>query len=174
MRQTQVVLIALALSCTADLLAQESPGPVLGALKPGQIVRVRLRTGERMESRVLSMDGDSLVLASPGSGVLSARTIDSLWVKGRATGIGAILGAAVAAVGSVVISAAVCESIREDFPCGESGTAIAASIAGGGALGAAIGSAVTKWRLRYARTLVVDARMTVRPQLSLALSMTLP
>jgi hypothetical protein len=175
MRQTLVALIALVLSFTADLLAQEPQESVLGTLKPGQIVRVRPRTGDRIESRVLSMQGDSLVLSLGGSSVmLSARTMDSLWIKGRATGLGAIIGAAIAAVGSVVISAAVCESIQEDFPCGESGKAIAASIAGGAVLGGAIGSVVPKWRLRYARNLVVDARLTVRPQLSVALSITIP
>ena len=175
MRQTQVALIALALSFPADLFGQEPQEPVLGTLKPGQIVRVRPRTGDRFEARVLSMQGDSLILSLEGSRVLlSARTIDAFWVKGRATGTGAIIGAAIAAVGSVVISAGVCESIREDFPCGESGTAIAASIAGGAALGAAIGYAIPKWRLRYARNLMVGTRMTIRPQLSLALSMTLP
>ncbi|MGH9892124.1 MAG: hypothetical protein ACREA0_09115 [bacterium] len=121
-----------------------------------------------------SMQGDSLVLSTEGSSVVLAQTIDSLWVKGHATSTGAIVGATIAAVGSVVVSAAVCKSIREDFPCGESGKAITASIAGGAALGAVIGSVVPKWRLRYARTPGLAVGRAIQSQFSLAFVVTFP
>lgn len=175
MKRTQVALLALTVSSPGDLLGQARRADVLGTLRPGQIVRVRPRTGDRIESRVLSVQGDSLVLSSGGSRVLlGTQAIDSLWVKGHATATGAIIGTAIAAVGSVVVSAAVCKSIREDFPCGESGKAIAASIAGGAALGAVIGSVLPKWRLRYARNTGLDVGRAIQPQLSLALVVTLP
>ncbi len=175
MKLTQAVLLVLAVSFPGDLLGQEPRASVFGTLKPGQIVRVRPRTGDRIESRVLSIQGDSLVLSSEGSSVvLGTPVIDSLWVKGQATATGAIVGTSLAAVGSVVVSAAVCKSIREDFPCGESGKAIAASIAGGAALGAVIGSVVPKWRLRYARTPGMGVGRAIQSQFSLAIVVTLP
>lgn len=175
MQLTQSVLLVLAILFPGDLLGQQPQAFGLGTIKPGQIVRVRPRTGDRIESRVRSMQGDSLVLSTEGSSVvLATQTIDSLWVKGHATGIGAIVGAAIAAGGSVVVAAAVCKSIREDFPCGESGKAIAASIAGGAALGAVIGSVVPQWRLRYARNPGLGGGRAIQSQFSLAIVVTLP
>lgn len=169
----------------ASLVTQVLVAPALGAqqseelqlqrLRPGQTLRLHLADGQRLESRIDSVTGSpfSIQLRSLPT-PLTLEKIDYLRVKGRATAIGAVIGAAIGAVGSVVISAAYCEAIRRDFPCGESGETIAASIAGGAVLGAAIGYAVPKWRLRYSRNRVVGMRMTIGPQASLGLSMTFP
>jgi hypothetical protein len=53
------------------------------------------------------MRGDSLALSTEGVIVaFDPATIDSLWIRGRATVAGAIVGAATGAVGSVAVSSA--------------------------------------------------------------------
>lgn len=153
-------------------------------LRPGQRVRIRSRSGSTVDLPVASADGDSLVLSSAGSSVaFHAGTIDSLWVRqgrdGEATRT--LLGAAIGAFGVFLVSIPLCE--RGDLEnaqnvglvCSKSGMTRAESVFGGAALGAAIGFFVLdKWRLRYVGNVVVDARVTARTPLSVALALPLP
>jgi hypothetical protein len=170
-----LMCIVLALSSVSGLLGQEPSTALFSTLKAGQVVRVRARAGERIVSRVVAVRGDSLVLSSEGAVVaFDPTTIDSLWLRGRATVVGAIVGAATGALGSVAVSSAVCHSIREGFLCGESRTAVAWSTAGGAALGAGIGYVVRTWRLRYGRDPARAARPTVPDGIGLGVAVPLP
>jgi len=174
-RQGAMVLTALVFVVAADLSGQQARAAWIDRLEPGQVVRVRPNSGPRIASRLLSVRGDSLVLSvADSTRSLSPGAIDSLWVGGHATLIGALIGTGIGAAGSLAVAAAVCQSIDEDFPCGDSPQAIAASMAGGAVVGAFIGSLVRKWHLRYARNSALGARISAHPQPSLRLSVSLP
>jgi hypothetical protein len=154
MYRAAFVMIALALA-PGTVVAQVSIDTPLVRLNPGQFARARTLDGRRIQSRVLAIDLDPFTLHLVGHETpLPAASIDSLWVRGRATKTGAIIGAVGAGVPSFAFWAVFCEAMSEGDGCDEWGTVtgLALAGAGGGALiGAAIGAAVPKWRLRYAR-----------------------
>jgi hypothetical protein len=85
---------------------------------------------------------------------LAPGSIDSLWVGGRATKTGVIVGAAVGGVSTFALAAMICGVASEGQGCDVWGTVAAIGLggaAGGALLGAAVGSAIPKWRSRYAR-----------------------
>jgi hypothetical protein len=106
---------------------------------------VRIVGGERFVAR-LGAAGDS-------TANLSASQVDSVWVRGHAAVIGAIVGGAIAGSATFAFFLAVCYAFG-DGDCSEIGLVAALGLAGGagGALvGAGIGWLIPKWRLRYAR-----------------------
>lgn len=173
-RRSHLMCLVLLLSSASGLAAQQPAEPLWGRLSPGELVRVRPRNSDRIAARVLAVGADSLVISTQPVRALRPGTIDSLWVRGHATVLGAIIGAVGGAATSLAASSVVCQAIREGFLCGESPTAIAWSTAGGAALGAAVGYVVRPWRLRYARDRTIAARLTVPRPLGLGLSVTLP
>jgi hypothetical protein len=164
----QVTLAVSVLPVVSDLCAQGSIETAFGALKPGQRVRLRAQGGDRTESRVLSVRTESPALWLEGaSSPYDGATIDSLWVRGRATGSGAIVGALAIGPASFAAAAALCSGLSEGGGCHEWGAVTAFSLAGaaGGALiGALIGTGIPKWRLRYPRVLPVRSAVRSLPQ----------
>lgn len=132
--------LAVALLLTASVGGAQGQEDVLGSLKSGQTVRVRPLGGPRF---VTELDGS-----------LDAARVDSLWVRGRATATGALVGAAVVAPVCFALFARLCTSVGEGQGCSEWGTVTGVSLmagAGGALIGAGIGALVPRWRLRYAR-----------------------
>ena len=158
MRLAQFALALSTLVLVSDLGGQAPLEAAVRSLKPGQTVRIRVHGGDRIESRIRSLETGSLPLQLVGdSGAFDVAAIDSLWVRGQATGTGAIAGAAVAGVASFAFWGALCSGLS-DGPggCKEWGRVTAYSVAGAGVgalIGAGIGALHSKWRLRYARAL---------------------
>ncbi|HSR15539.1 MAG TPA: hypothetical protein VLL51_07285 [Gemmatimonadales bacterium] len=150
-----VLLVLLPLG-PPPLVAQVTP-PLERALAPlaapGRLVRIRT-DGARVTGRLLAAGRGAMTLdTGSGSRIIALETIDSVWVRGRAVGTGAIVGGA---TGMVVLGtffgfllAAVCE-----VDC--DGAALQGALAGGavglgaGALvGAGIGALIPKWKRRF-------------------------
>lgn len=118
----QATLALSVLSVVSDLCAQGSIDTALSALKPGQTVRLRVQGGDRTQSRVLSVRTESPTLWLEGaSAPYEGAAIDSLWVRGRATAAGAIVGAVVLGGATFGVTSAICQSVNES-PCGSETT----------------------------------------------------
>jgi hypothetical protein len=176
-RLTQFALVLSTLVHASDLGGQAPLEAAVRTLKPGQTVRIRTHGGDRIESRIRSLRGESLALQLVGdSAAYDVAAIDSLWVRGTATRTGAIAGAAVVGVASVAFWAALCQGLS-DGPggCTEWGRVTGYSLAGAGAgalIGAGVGALLPKWRLRYARALPVHSALTHLPLGRLGLGVT--
>jgi hypothetical protein len=146
---------ALAFPLAGALRAQDSIDTVLGRLTPGQVVRVMTDDRRRVQGRILAIEGGPRRLRLEGVETpVSPGAIDSLWVRGKATKTGLIVGAAVGGVSAFALAAAVCGAVSEGQGCDAWGNVTAIGVggaAGGALLGAVIGSAIPKWRSRYAR-----------------------
>ena len=161
-------LIPLLLLFATSLAAQGTLDSVSRNLKRGQLLRVRPQGGQRLEGRFADYTPipPTLQLAI-GDTTIPVTMIDSLWARGNAANTGAILGAVVLGVPSVILWKALCDQLNESTGRCESWGAVAAATAAsagvGALLGAAIGSASPRWRLRYAR-LTVGWRLIPLPE----------
>lgn len=142
------------------ILVPELGGQVLldsavRSLQAGETVRIRVVGGDRIESRITSLQAEPLGLRLTGaSAAIDAAAIDSLWVRGRATRVGTNTGAILGGALSFAFWAAVCTGLSYGNGCDAWGTVAALGVAGaiGGALiGTGIGALVPKWQLRYTR-----------------------
>jgi hypothetical protein len=167
-RLTKFALALCNLFLVCDLGGQVPLDAAVRTLKPGERVRIRERGGERIESRIVSVQAEPLGLQLMGTGAaLDAAAIDSLWVRGQATRIGTNTGAVVGGVLSFAFWAAVCSGVSEGKGCDAWGTVAALGVAGavGGALvGAGIGALVPNWKLRYASALPVQGALILLPK----------
>jgi hypothetical protein len=162
MRMGFGMVLLLAATSAGGLGAQDLVG--FGRLEPGQTVQIKTVGGSRFATRLGDGESDSLRFAHAEIPFEAAR-VDSLWVRGRATVTGMIVGAAVAGPITFGLFAWVCEIVSEGTGCDEWGlvTELGLSGAAAGALvGAGIGSLVPKWRLRYAR----DRDLLITPLLA--------
>lgn len=148
-------LMPLLLLVPASLAAQATLDSVAARITPGQLVRLRSQDGQRVEGRFAGYTPATHTLQlAVGDTSISVTIIDSLWVRGNAANTGAIVGAFVVGVPSAVFWGTVCSYGSDGPGCDEWGTVAALTAAGAGVgalLGAAIGSASRRWRLRYAR-----------------------
>lgn len=148
----RVILAVLVFIPPAQLTAQVSPEAAVHRLEPGSFVRVHT-DGRRVEGRF-----SGTTIAPPGlelsESTIEFPKIDSLWVRGNAARGGAITGAVVIGLSSAILLAVYCTAVSDGTGCDEYGKIALVSLAGAGGgalLGAAIGSAVPRWHLRYAR-----------------------
>jgi hypothetical protein len=155
--------VVLLLAAGGGLQAQEHP---LGRLKPGQTVRVKTIGGSRFVTRLGATDDDSIaVLAAQADTPFELARVDSLWVRGRAVGTGALVGAAATALLSFGFYAWICTAVAEGNGCDAWGTVTSFALAtgaGGALIGAGVGALIPKWRLRYAR----DRDLSIGPILT--------
>jgi len=127
---------------------------VIRALPVGQRIRIERPGGARLEGAFSAASGDSLVMAGDlGLAQLSSSDIDKLWVRGRATKTGAIVGGIVGLLAGVGYGLLVGEVICNNEDCNaDTGAAVAVLGLGGAAVGtgggALIGAAIPKWHLR--------------------------
>ncbi len=118
-------------------------------LRPGQTVRVWLADGPRFEAQLIAVDSSPVVLRflQPGQAI-PITVIDSLWLRRRATGRGALIGGIVLGGGSFAFLTFICRAIGEG-ECNAWGAVVGLSLAGAGAgalLGAGIGSLIPTWQ----------------------------
>jgi len=145
--------LLLGVTMAGGLSAQSASD--FGGLKPGQVVRVRIVDHARFETRLGGMPADPGTDLFSGAAIpFEAARVDSLWVRGRATWTGAIVGAAIATPLSFGFWAFACTLGADGSGCDQWGTVTLLSLAGGAAgamIGAGVGAMVPKWRLRFAR-----------------------
>ncbi len=138
--------VALLACC---LLWVPSSGLESQELRAGQTVRVRLADGRRFEARLAGVDSSPLVPRFQQlQQVVPITAIDSLWLRRRATGRGAIVGGIVVGGASFAFLTIVCQAISEG-QCDAWGAVIGLSVAGAGAgalVGAGIGSLIPRWQ----------------------------
>ena len=169
-------LILLLVVGPASLASQVTIDSVASRLHADQYVRLHVRGGRHFEGRfafyVVAPAGSQLSVADT---LIPAETVDSLWVRGRATKTGAIVGAVVVGAPAAVFWTAVCSVILE-HDCDEWGVVagLTAASAGVGALvGAGIGTAFPRWHLRYAQ-MTVGLRLAPLPQQRAGVGMAVP
>jgi hypothetical protein len=156
-----VVLGALAAisACARTPLAPVRPEAptreaVIHDLRDGQLVRLAGPELARREGRLLEVGRSELVLATDAQPVrVPAAKVDSVWVRGRATGTGALVGGVVGALAGVGAGLVISQVFCNNSDCDAGGEAVlglgVGGLAGGALLGALVGSAFPKWRLRF-------------------------
>src|ERR1043166_5110064 len=144
-----LLVAALLLLLPPAVRAQASFDSVAVQLKPGQQVRVHASGGPRLEGRFAAFTNAPPVFQiTVGDTVQSVRGADSLWVRSSATVTGLVVGAAVLGLAGAVVGVPLCEAAGEGS-CNDSGALILASAGIGALVGAAIGSGIHHWHLRY-------------------------
>ena len=163
-------LIPLLLVGPASLAAQATLDRVARQIWAGQRVRLHLRDGQYVEGRFAAYaPGSPTLRISAADTLIPIGVVDSLWVRGRAAGRGAIIGALVVGVPSAIFWGALCTTIvasEGSDGTGCTGAVVIGLTAGAGVgalLGTAIGSAFPRWRLRYASA-SVGLRVTPLPE----------
>jgi hypothetical protein len=136
-----------------------TPDDALLLLRPDQRVRVKVTGSGVIEGRLVSASDGRLVLDGVGAGKplpkeILASDVRSLWVRGRATKSGAIVGAVIGGVVTGALLAVFAQGVCDAADCGGrwvGGGAIGLALggAGGAATGALIGSASPRWRVAY-------------------------
>lgn len=128
---------------------------VIRSLHVGQRLRIERPRGTRLEGMLSAAMTDSLVIAGDeGFARVDLAEIDRLWVRGRATKQGAIIGGITGVVAGVGLGLFIGEVICNNEDCdGDTGRAVALLGLGGAALGAGggalIGATIAKWHLRF-------------------------
>jgi hypothetical protein len=128
---------------------------VIQTLRDSQWVRLVSPAFARREGQLLEVSSRELVLARHAQRVrVPAADIDSLWVRGRATKTGALVGGLVGALAGVGAGLFISQVICNNPDCDADDAAVvlslgAGGVAGGALVGALIGSAVPKWHLRF-------------------------
>jgi hypothetical protein len=145
-------LIPALILLPASLAAQATLDSVARQLKPGQSVRLQSQTGQRVQGRfaVYHPDPPAVQLAMRDTTIPLA-LIDSIWVRKTGAKTGAIVGAVAVGVPSALFWGALC-NLAGDGECRQWGAVAGLTVAGAGVgalLGAAIGSAASRWQLRY-------------------------
>jgi hypothetical protein len=126
----------------------------LGRLQPGQVVRVRAVGTPRFVTRLGGASGDGASgLFAHAEIPVDVASVDSVWVRDRATWTGAIVGAAVMTPVGFLGWGILCEAADDDG-CASWGLVAGLAMgtgAAGALLGAGVGALIPRWRLRYAR-----------------------
>lgn len=126
------------------------------ALTPGQRIRVDLRRAGRDQGRFVAANDTAVTLTRDGvSAALPLADLERLWVRGRATARGALIGGGAGALVGIVygllISQVACEPV-DGGDCTAAEVALltgALGGAGGAVIGAGVGYAIPIWRLRF-------------------------
>jgi len=126
------------------------------ALELGQQVRLELTGNLRVEGRfALGSDTSVTLVRHDVPTQVRLPDVERLWVRGRATGRGALIGAGVGALAGILYGLLISEVACEPIDGGDCTAAEVAAVAGllggaGGALvGAGVGYAIPIWRLRF-------------------------
>jgi hypothetical protein len=122
----------------------------------GQYVRADVARLGRMEGQFVTATETTVTLTSRGvTAEVPLLDLERIWVRQRATGRGALIGAGlgvlVGVVGGLIISSIACEPV-DGGDCTAAEVAAVTGLlggAGGGLLGAGVGFVIPVWRLRF-------------------------
>lgn len=139
----------------SPLSAQEIPPGLDSAsvvqLRPDRFVRIQVPELGRIQGTVGSRSATELELQSEGtSRRIQLAAVDTLWVRGRRTKTGAIIGGILGLGGGIFLGAlgeALCE-----YDCDNDNYIVTGALFGaaaGGATGALIGAAIPRWKRVY-------------------------
>ena len=140
-------------AAAAPLPAQSIDQALQPMVERKQVIRLRAGNAE-ITGRLHTLAGGAATLETAlGSRTVPLASVDSAWVRHRATGTGALIGGIAGGVAGAVfiglLAAAACE-----YECNNVGlegglVGLALGGAGGALVGAAIGAAIPRWRLRF-------------------------
>jgi hypothetical protein len=158
MTRSTAQLASVALVCLLTPLGAQNLPPTRPDLPAGAVIRVEALSGERIEGRFEQYRADSLWLsrAALGPTGVPLGTLSRVWVKGRATKTGMLVGGLVGIPLGVLLGASLCgferlaDNTGKDIGCTEhyvGGTA--AGVAVGVGLGALVGRFIPKWHVRF-------------------------
>lgn len=123
------------------------------ALKVGQRVRLRVRRVGRVEGRYLFSSDTSLTLVQHDEPRhVRLPDVERLWVRGRSTGTGALVGGLIGLTAGAAYGFLIGEIACAETDCTRAEVAAVVSLlagAGGATVGAGVGFAIPKWRLRF-------------------------
>lgn len=151
MHRILVTIATLGVVFPSMAVGQAPIDSALGRVRPGDIIRVRTLDGRIAESRLIAIDGVPLHFRLSGQPApLAVASVDSLWVRGHETKLGARVGAAAGAIGLGLYFSWACSDAEVGISPGTC-VAFAMPIGGlaGGIIGFLIGSAFPKWDLRF-------------------------
>lgn len=123
------------------------------ALKVGQHVRLDVTRVGRIEGR-FAVRSDSTMTLMLRDDVAEVRLpdVERLWVRGRATGKGALIGGLVGLAGGATYGLLIGEIACAETDCTRAEVAAIAGLlfgAGGAVVGTGVGFAIPTWRLRF-------------------------
>ncbi len=159
MKQLIVIGLALAILLPLSGIAQDKDEQqkklqAIARLKPGRLVRLHAQNLGEVVGKYHSSNTDSLFISVDmvERGVpISA--IDALWVRGRATGKGALIGGVVLGAFGTIVGIGLNSDdgfLGCEGDCPEIIPILGfAGAAGGGLVGAGVGTAFPKWHQRY-------------------------
>lgn len=145
-----VVFVCVLLGAVSSGAAQ---GPLL---TPGDRVRLQTVSAGLLEGVAAAASDQSVLLDRNGDRLEIARAdIQKVWVRGRATKKGAIIGGIVGLAAGVTYGLLITRP--ESSPCdadnctraGVTAVSGAIGLAAGAGIGALIGSVIPRWRLRF-------------------------
>jgi hypothetical protein len=125
-------------------------------IRLGQYVRADVARLGRVEGQFVTATATTVTLTSHGvTAEVPLLELERLWVRQRATGRGALIGAGlgvlVGIVGGLIISSVACEPV-DGGDCTAAEVAALTGLlggAGGGFIGAGVGFVIPVWRLRF-------------------------
>ena len=168
MRQLIVIGLTLAIFLPMPVIAR-NPTPekdegqkraeAIARLKPGKLIRVHAQNLGEIVGKYRSSNTDSLFISEDmGQRGVPIASIDALWVRGRATKSGAIIGGVgvfAIVLGLGIVYALAPGSRGSDDWCSDDACTNVVAVLGvggviaGGLVGAGFGTAFTKWHRRY-------------------------
>lgn len=148
-----VVLASWMALHSAPLVAQSAEEVLRPEAARRSVVRLGLR-GTRVTGRLAALSaGAAQIEEVAGLRSVSLAEVDSVWVRGRATKTGMLVGAVTGAIATGIFVGLVVSAICE-VDCDNAGlegglVGFGIGAVGGALVGAAIGAAIPKWRLRF-------------------------
>jgi hypothetical protein len=128
-------------------------------LRAGQTVRVRLADGQRFEAKLVGVDSNLVLRFAQSPQTVPISSIDSLWLRRRGTGRGALIGGVVVGGAAFALGALVCTALGEGDGCSNWDYVTGFGLAGGAVgalLGAGVGSLFPRWRLVDAQRVTIS------------------
>jgi hypothetical protein len=145
-------LALLTVGVTLPTRAQATPAGGLDSasvleLKPDRLVRLQVPDQGRLQGRVGFRSGSELLLKMDGEERrISLGGVDTLWVRGRHTRTGAIIGGILGTGGGILLGALATGLCEYDCDNNYVLSGAVFGLAAGGAAGALVGAAFPRWR----------------------------
>ena len=150
------MLIALPSHASAQESADAGRLAAVRGIDTGDYVRLQLESGPRVEGQLAVDNATSVTVSKDGVPVVEVPIpdIDGLWVRGRATGRGALIGGGVGLAAGVVFGLLIAEDFwalaeNDGSTAGLALSTGAIGGVGGALLGGLIGFAIPRWSQRF-------------------------